>query len=501
MQQADDGSFTKKFRRTGTQWAGPSPSGRSPLGRSPLGQRGYSATRGSPTPSAAAGWGSRDGPLPTKIEMDTMMDTDSVSRAKQLREPFLPGASSTSSPAEEPTKDSLTRLLGVLMVTAAALLFGVVAAFIKATALPTLVMLMARSLLEWVMGFVFAMAYLRTGGRDMVRVPQAEASKAAVQAKIPAGRFLPSPPPTPGPPSERQSPYPIRESMHDGDGDHRNSEPPMWRKKLALVLIGPPHLRKWVVLRAALYWGFLACWWLALTSMPIGDATTIVYTAPIWTATFARLFLGEKIDWSFYPIVCLDVAGLVLITQPSFLGFYYPPPSTQEEGDDKPSYLLGALSSLTSSIIAGLLPVCTRKSKECVWTAVNHTSSFLSAFLFTPLAFLVWASYDPTAWQQSLDAVGALASRADGGMGKWPLLIGATLTGFAGLALQTLGYQREEAAKASVMTILEIPFAYLLQFFAFGDELNMLGIGGVTLVCCGTMLNLLRHYLVRPGHK
>ena len=73
MQQADDGSFTNKFRRTGTQWAGPSPSGRSPLGRSPLGQRGYSATRGSPTPSAAAGWGSRDGPLPTKIEMDTMM--------------------------------------------------------------------------------------------------------------------------------------------------------------------------------------------------------------------------------------------------------------------------------------------------------------------------------------------------------------------------------------------------------------------------------------------
>ena len=165
-----------KFRRTGTQWSspsgrsplGPSPLGRSPLGRSPLSQTGYSATRGS-EPVVAAGWGSRDAPLPTKLEVD-----DSVSRAKALREPFLPGATPPPS-----TKDSLTRLLGVLMVTAAALLFGVVAAFIKATALPTLVMLMARSLLEWVMGFLFAMAYLRTGGRDMIRVPQAEASKAA----------------------------------------------------------------------------------------------------------------------------------------------------------------------------------------------------------------------------------------------------------------------------------------------------------------------------------
>ena len=66
-------------------------------------------------------------------------------------------------------------------------------------------------------------------------------------------------------------------------------------------------------------------------------------------------------------------------------------------------------------------------------------------------------------------------------------------------ASSELQSEREEAAKASVMTILEIPFAYLLQFFVFGDELNTLGIGGVTLVCCGTMLNLLRHYLVQPN--
>ena len=401
---------------------------------------------------------------------------DAARTRAALKEPFL---------GTKPPRSASTRMAGMLMVTAAALLFGVVAAFVKATALPTLVMVQARSLLEWIIGLIAAITYLRTGGRDMVPLPQAEITQAAEKTKA-ASDFLPSPPPSATIPRANILPQRWNGEPEDAADAER---PSVW-DGLTLVLVGPPHLRLWVVLRAFLYWGFLACWWLALTAMPIGDATTIVYTAPIWTATFARVLLGERIDWSFYPIVALDAVGLVLITQPSYLGFHNQPSGPSQEGA---MYMVGALSSLTSAVIAGLLPICTRKSKACVWTAVNHTSSFLSAFAFTPLAFLVWTSVDDTAWQQSIDALARLESRADGGMGKWPLLIGATLTGFAGLALQTLGYQREEAAKASVMTILEIPFAYLLQFFAFGDELNAVGIGGVALVCCATMLNLIRH--------
>lgn len=43
------------------------------------------------------------------------------------------------------------------------------------------------------------------------------------------------------------------------------------------------------------------------------------------------------------------------------------------------------------------------------------------------------------------------------------------------------------------MTVLEIPFAYLLQSVVFHDEITPLGLVGVSLVVCGTMLNLLRH--------
>lgn len=352
---------------------------------------------------------------------------------------------------------------GLLMVTSAALLFGVVAAFVKAAALPTLVMLQIRSLLEWMLGVTVALSYYINlqRMRGMFAAPST--------AELMEG----------GAPSA---------STEDGSLLH--------------LLAGPPHLWHWLMLRAFLYWGFLACWWLSLSSMPIGDATTIVYTAPIWTATFAFFLLGERIDWTFYPILLLDVSGVILITQPSFIFgnvVHAVPEGTTSNATaggrtTEDSYLLGTLCALSSAFIAGLLPVCTRKSKEAYWISVNQVSDALSAFVFTPLAFVVWFTVDPTAADQSHAAAAALfASGGSGGAGKWTLLLGATLTGFAGLALQTLGYQREEAAKASVMTILEIPFAYLLQNIVFHDEITPLGLGGVGLVICGTTLNLLRH--------
>ena len=285
--------------------------------------------------------------------------------------------------------DNVSSVAGMLMVTAAALLFGIVAAIVQVTALPTLLMLQCRSLIEWTLGVATAMLEVhRTQGA------------AHSEGKATSSRAME-------------------------------------------LLVGPPHLRGWLVLRALLYWAFFACWWLALSSMPLGDATAIVYCGPVFTATFAYLFLGEQIDWTFYPIVVLDAIGLVLITRPIFL--FSASGSSQHSGGGR--YMLGAASALASAVVAGLLPVCTRISKDCCWTAVNHVSSALSALVFTPLAILVWVSMDPLAHAQMATGLDELASVGDlrsDGAGKVACLLGATLTGFAGLALQTLGYQREE---------------------------------------------------------
>ena len=140
------------------------------------------------------------------------------------------------------------------MVTTAALLFGVVAAFVKATTLPTLVMLMIRSILEWALGFGVALLH-----HDDTR----------------EGRSV-TVPPLPQPET----------ALHEVETFGAGVKPDD-NSGLTMLLFGPPHLRGWLFLRSFLYWAFMAGWWWSLTQMPIGDATTIVYTAPIWTATFA----------------------------------------------------------------------------------------------------------------------------------------------------------------------------------------------------------------------
>lgn len=139
-------------------------------------------------------------------------------------------------------------IAGLLMVTSAALLFGIVAAFVKATSLPTLVMLQIRSILEWALGAGVAWLYYddTRAGRSVV-VPAMPQPETALRA----------------------------ETFDEGklESDVTDEKEGLW-----MLLVGPARLRGWLILRAFLYWGFLACWWFALTQMPIGDATTIVYT-------------------------------------------------------------------------------------------------------------------------------------------------------------------------------------------------------------------------------
>ena len=61
-------------------------------------------------------------------------------------------------------------MLGLVLVTTAALLFGVVAACVKAIEMPTLVLQLCRSFIEWALGVGAALFYWRTGAaRAQVR--------------------------------------------------------------------------------------------------------------------------------------------------------------------------------------------------------------------------------------------------------------------------------------------------------------------------------------------
>jgi hypothetical protein len=64
-----------------------------------------------------------------------------------------------------------------------------------------------------------------------------------------------------------------------------------------------------------------------------------------------------------------------------------------------------------------------------------------------------------------------------------------SVIGFTALGLQTYGYQREEASKASIMTFLEIPFAYVIQCTFFHEKVDRISAIGIVLITSSAIVN------------
>jgi len=330
------------------------------------------------------------------------------------------------------------KLCGLWLVTTAALCFGVVAACVKAIDFPTFLLQQCRSTLEWVLCLSTGLIY-----RQCSSTPE-QATSAENSAKVAT-------------------------------------------KSLIEFLFGSRDVLGWVILRAVLQWCFVACWWSALNFMPVGDATALVYMCPFFTTLFSLIILRERVGWMFIPIGVLAVIGIVLLCKPSFIF------GTTTSGPES----LGILCGLSSAIIGGLLPVCTRKSKGVHWVAITHCSSLLSMVVFSPIALFVWTKVKPENETELSNSLGWLFGTRQlvhntSPLGAWLLLLGVAGIGFAALAMQTKGYQLEQASRASMMVVLEIPFAYVLQAVIFGDPITPLGVLGAGFIGAATVLNVIR---------
>ena len=79
--------------------------------------------------------------------------------------------------------------------------------------------------------------------------------------------------------------------------------------------LGPPECRAWIWVRGVLYWLFMFSWFEALRSLPLGEATTVVYTAPIVTAAIGIVGLQEKVmsPVGYFISIVITMAGHMIL--------------------------------------------------------------------------------------------------------------------------------------------------------------------------------------------
>ena len=104
----------------------------------------------------------------------------------------------------------------------------------------------------------------------------------------------------------------------------------------------------------------------SMTYIPLGDALTIIFTEPIWTLLFTKVFLGSKISLRKLLFCLLLIAGAVLVIKPPGI---FPEPSRENTlklffkakslsgedailGEGDPSYvlLIGTVLALGAAI-------------------------------------------------------------------------------------------------------------------------------------------------------
>ncbi|HLA63840.1 MAG TPA: DMT family transporter [Rhodothermales bacterium] len=209
--------------------------------------------------------------------------------------------------------------------------------------------------------------------------------------------------------------------------------------------------------RAAIGSTALSLLYFALGRLPLGDATTIHYTAPIWTALTASLLLGERVGPRVAGSIALSLAGVLLVARPSFLF-----------GTDGALEGIGVLAAVGGSVLSGIAYTLVRRLRTTdAPLVIVFWLSAVGALGAFPFALGGWAMPDAQTWAY-LAAAG-----------------GMTLVGQVAL---TYGLHRLPAGRATAVGYVQILFAFAWSMLVFDVHPDAGSILGALVVLTGVLL-------------
>lgn len=222
---------------------------------------------------------------------------------------------------------------------------------------------------------------------------------------------------------------------------------PLWGQHKSLLL-----------LRGAVGFCGLLTYFFAVTRLSLADVTAIFFTNPALTALSAAVVLKERMARNEILGLVLSLGGVVLVAQPSFLF------GADALGLDA----LGVAAALAAAVFSGVAYTMVRKLRE---TDHALTVMFYYPLLATPLSIPVMlpAAVWPTA-------------------SEWLVLAGVGVVTQVAHYFMTKGLHTERAGRAMSMSYVQIVFAVVWGFLAFGELPALTGIAGALCIVGGSLL-------------
>lgn len=219
--------------------------------------------------------------------------------------------------------------------------------------------------------------------------------------------------------------------------------------------------RPWLLLlRSILGLTAMGSFFWALGQIPLGTATTLLYTAPLLTVLLSGALLGEEPRRGAFVLTAVAFVGVALIVRPAFIAMEW-----------------GTFMALIAGLAAALARMAVRGMRDSdPPSRIVFGFSAFSALATAPVAFGVLK-------------LGAQASPSTPSM-WWPWLLGVGLTATAGQLTMTRAYSIEQANIVGPFSYATVLISYALGLFIWDEAMTWeSGIGMTLVIGAGVMLS------------
>ena len=197
---------------------------------------------------------------------------------------------------------------------------------------------------------------------------------------------------------------------------------------------------------------------IALSQMPLAEATALNFTAPLFTTIIAALMLKERVEFARWGATVIGFIGVLIILRPGF-------------ADIPPVALLPMFGAF---LLAWWFIAVKRLSATESTATITIYQTLWSALLLTLIAVPVWIT--PT-WA----TLGY--SAAMGGLGT------------TGIIFTSRAFSMAEASVVAPLDYVRLPFIAIVAYLAFGEVPDGLSIVGALIITASAI------YIVRRAAR
>lgn len=233
----------------------------------------------------------------------------------------------------------------------------------------------------------------------------------------------------------------------------------------------PKDYRLILILRGIFGTAALLLQFYAFQHLPLGDASVIVFSAPVFVAIFARIFLKEKCSMFQAVVILLTIGGVTLITRPPWLFGNLSHTYTSSEWK-------GVIAAFAGTIVAANVYVMLRALRHLHYSIILVDFAVIALIILPPLMLFFSQACLPQC-----------------GFQRW-MILGIGFFSFGGQFLKTRALQLEEAGPVSVARTTDVIFAFLWQLIFFGDVPDSLTVLGTLIVTTCVIFQGMRRWIL-----